>query len=116
MRNGLFNAGFVGASKKGLPALKWWSGACHYKIDRQPELGIFVDQKYLDILPVEYPDIEILQHRGCNIACWNMDTNKRTICNGKLLINDKYEAVFIHFTHETIQQILNGNDYQLRPG
>ncbi len=115
MRNGLFNAGFVGANRKGIPAIKWWAEACHYKIDRQAELGIFVDQKYLDILPVEYPNTQILQHRGLNIACWNMDSNKRTIVNGQLLINKKYEVVFIHFTKDTIKHILNGNDYQLRP-
>ena len=115
MRNGLFNAGLVGASKKGLPAMKWWAEACHFKIDRQPELGIFVDQKYLDILPVEYPDTEILQHRGCNIACWNMNSNKRVMINGKLLINKEFEPVFLHLTKDTIRHILNGNDYLLRP-
>jgi hypothetical protein len=115
MRNGLFNAGFVGVSKEGAPAMNWWAGACHYKIDKQPELGIYVDQKYLDILPIEFPETMILQNRGCNIACWNMDSNKRDIINGKLFINKKFEAVFIHFTKETILNIINGNDFQLRP-
>lgn len=115
MRNGLFNAGFIGVSKKGIPAMNWWAGACHYKIDKQPELGIYVDQKYLDILPVEFPETMILQNRGCNIACWNMDTNQRSVINGKLFINKKFEGVFIHFTKETILNVINDNDYKLRP-
>lgn len=113
MRNGLFNAGFVGANRDGLPAMQWWAEACHFSMARQEELGIFSDQKHLDILPVEFPVTEILQHRGCNLACWNTTSNKRALVNGKLLINGKYEGVFIHFTPDTIKHILNGNDYQL---
>lgn len=115
MRNGLYNAGFVGASKKGINALKWWTEACHYNIDRRTDLGIYVDQKYLDILPVEYPGVEIIRHRGCNIASWNMNSNKRGIVDGKLLINNEFEPVFIHFTKDTIRHILNLNDFHLRP-
>lgn len=115
MRNGLFNAGFVGVSQKGIPAMQWWAEACHFKIDRQKELGIFVDQKYLDILPIEFPETVILQHRGCNIACWNMNSNKRTLVNGKLLINNMYDPIFLHLTKDTIRHILNGNDYKLKP-
>ena len=115
LRNGLFNAGFVGACKKGIDALKWWAEACHMNIAKREELGIYVDQKYLDVLPVEFPGVEIVRHRGCNIACWNMNSNKRSMVDGKLLINNQFEPVFIHSTKDTIRHILNLNDYQLRP-
>ncbi len=115
LRNGLYNAGLVGSSAKGLPAIKWWAEACHYKIDKQPDLGVYVDQKYLDILPVEYEQTCILKHRGCNLASWNMNSNKRTLVNGKLLINQEFDPVFIHFTADTIRHIQNGNDYLLQP-
>ena len=115
MRNGMFNAGFIGAAKNGIPAMKWWAGMCHYKMDRQVELGIYDDQKYLDLLPVEFPGSGILRHQGCNLASWNIDTCKREIINGKLMINKIYEPVFIHFAKDTITNILNRNDELLKP-
>jgi hypothetical protein len=115
MRNGMFNAGFVAASRKGLPALNWWAGVCHYKMDRQPELGVYDDQKYLDVLPVEFEGVRILRHKGCNLASWNIDTCKRELVNGRLLINREFEPVFIHFAKDTISNILNRNDVLLQP-
>ncbi|MEO7923154.1 MAG: hypothetical protein ABIR30_05705 [Chitinophagaceae bacterium] len=115
LRNGLFNAGFVGASLAGLPAIQWWAGMCHYKMERRQDLGIYDDQKYLDILPVQFENVHILKHQGCNIASWNIHSCKREMIDGNLLINKKYEPVFIHFAKETIANILNRNDALLRP-
>lgn len=114
-RGGIFNAGFVAANQKGLPAIEWWAEACHFRVDKQPEIGIYVDQKYLDLLPIEYENVEIIRHKGCNLASWNMDSCKRTMTNGKLLINKRFEPVFIHFTKETIENIINANDNLLQP-
>lgn len=115
MRNGLFNAGFVAASQKGLPAINWWAGMCHYKMERRQDLGIYDDQKYLDILPVQFDDVHILKHKGYNLASWNIKTCKREMVNGRLLINKQFEPVFIHFAKDTIVNILNRNDELLRP-
>lgn len=115
LRNGLYNAGFVAASQKGLPAIHWWAGMCHYKMERNPELGIYDDQKYLDILPAQFDDVHILKHQGCNLASWNIQTCKREMLDGRLLINKQFEPVFIHFAKDTIVNILNRNDVLLRP-
>lgn len=115
MRNGLFNAGFIGASTKGLAALQWWAEVCHYKIEKAPELGLYDDQKYLDLLPVEFENVTIIKHRGCNLAYWNLDTNIRELKNGKLQIRGNFNPVFIHFAQGTIENIRNGNDILLKP-
>ena len=115
MKNGMFNAGFIGASKNGLEAMEWWADMCHFKTEKLPALGIYDDQKYLDLLPVEFENVRIIRHRGCNLAAWNLDTNKRGVKNGQLVINDEFPPVFIHFAKGTIENILNGNDDLLRP-
>lgn len=115
LRNGLFNAGFVAANSKGLPAIDWWAGMCHYKMEKRQDLGIYDDQKYLDMLPVQFELVHILRHQGCNLASWNIKACKRELVNGKLLINGKFEPVFIHFAHDTIDNILNRNDQLLKP-
>ncbi len=114
-KHGLFNAGFIGASKNGLDAIKWWAEVCHYKMDKDPENGFFDDQRYLDAMPVLFPNTKILQHKGCNLSFWNMAVCKREIVNGQLLINRQYKPVFIHFTKDTIINIKNRNDYLLNP-
>ena len=115
LSGGLYNAGFVGANKKGAEAINWWAAMCHYKMDRQKELGIYDDQKYLDILPVQFSGVKVLKHQGCNLASWNIDTCKREMINGRLLINEQFEPIFIHFARETIANIINRNDKLLQP-
>lgn len=115
LRGGLFNAGFVGASIEGKAAMEWWAGLCHYRTEKVPELGLNDDQKYLDLLPVEFEHVSIVRHRGCNLASWNMDTNTRELRNGKLLIRGLFDPVFIHFTQDTRYHINNGNDELLKP-
>ena len=115
LRGGLFNAGFIGANKKGKEAIDWWAGMCHYKMEINFTSGLYDDQKYLIILPVHFPDVKILKHQGCNLASWNVQTCKREIINGKLLVNKHFEPIFIHFNRETIVNILNRNDKLLHP-
>ena len=115
LRGGLYNAGFIGVNKKGIETINWWAAMCHYKMGRHQELGVYDDQKYLDILPVQFSAVKVVKHQGCNLASWNIDTCKREIVDGKLLINQQFEPVFIHFAKETIANILNRNDKLLYP-
>jgi hypothetical protein len=115
MKGGLFNAGFIASSQKALPAMQWWAGMCHYKMDKREDLGVYDDQKYLDLLPAQFEGVHILKHQGMNLASWNIQTCKRELVDGRLLINKKYEPVFIHFAKDTIINILNLNDVLLKP-
>jgi len=107
---GMFNAGFAGVSKKGIEAMKWWANVCEYKVEINFEKGLFVDQKFLDALPILFDDVSFVKHRGCNIAFWNQHECKRTLVNGQLLINEFYPIIFIHFTNKYIPELLVGND------
>jgi hypothetical protein len=115
LQGGLYNAGFIGANIKGTEAINWWAEMCHYKTENKPELGLFVDQKYLDILPVKFPDVKVIKHQGCNLASWNIETCRREMKDGKLSINQQFDPIFIHFNRETIANILKGNDKWLKP-
>jgi hypothetical protein len=112
---GIFNAGFVGASREGLPALRWWSRACHYKMGALPLQGIYDDQRYLDVLPVKFENVHIIRHWGCNVATWNLRECGRIPVNGQVLINGTYPIIFIHMNRMLITEILKGHDVLLRP-
>jgi hypothetical protein len=114
-RDGMFNAGFVGSGKRGLEALRWWHKACLYRCEFDFENGLYVDQKYLDALPLYFKDVKSVRHFGCNIAQWNADYLTREIKNGEVLIYGKWPIVFIHFSPVTIQNIQYGNDLMLQP-
>lgn len=108
--DGVYNAGFVGFTKKGLPALAFWARACAYKCEKNFKKGRFDDQKYLDLVPAAFDDVGILNHRGCNVAFWNKTENKRQMVNGKVTVNGQWPVIFVHFTRKMIEEIERGKE------
>jgi lipopolysaccharide biosynthesis glycosyltransferase len=96
-RVGLYNAGFIAASKRSIAALHWWANCCLYNIKKSFWRGLFDDQKYLDLLPVLFDEVKIVKHPGCNLAGWN-DHEQPS------------EVVFIHFANYTLQKFLEPNN------
>lgn len=114
--SGIYNAGFIGVSKAGVRAMDWWAGVCAHTCIKDPGRGFFVDQTHLNLLPVYFDQVEVVKHRGCNVANWNMLECERIVQeDGSVLINGKYPIVFIHFTGSTVRGILKGNDRNLLP-
>jgi hypothetical protein len=112
-RIGLYNAGFVGANKSAVKTLQWWADCCLYRCEKNLFRGMFDDQKYLDIIPIIEETACILRHKGCNVAGWNTEICKREIVNHRVLIDGKYDIVFIHFNENTIREIVDGSDFIL---
>lgn len=114
--DGLYNAGFVAVSRDAKRSLEWWTKACLYRTAIDRAKGFFVDQRYLDMILIIDEKAAILRHQGCNIGSWNLESYRRVRQADKsVLINNNYPIVFIHFNHETIRQIQNGNDPLLEP-
>ena len=114
--SGLYNAGFLGANSKALSSLAWWAEACIFHMAHEPQYGFLDDQRYLDLIPVLEPTAGILEHEGCNLGSWNLETCRRSFGrDGRVIINQKYDVVFVHFNGETIHHINNGNDALLQP-
>lgn len=99
MTDGLYNAGFLGATSRGLSTLYWWAKMCLHSCCIDYQRGLFVDQAYLNVFPLRNPDSKIINHRGCNVASWNRIENVRSLSSdGKLYLNEVYPLVFIHFS------------------
>lgn len=110
---GLYNAGFVGASNKGLPALTWWANCCLYNMKQVAWRGLYDDQKYLDLMPILFDEVAIIKHKGCNISGWNLENNKRVQKRNEVIIAPDYEIIFIHFTPLFFRNIAQGKDQLL---
>jgi ubiquinone/menaquinone biosynthesis C-methylase UbiE len=114
--SGLYNAGFVAASRQGIPAMEWWASVCEYQCIKDTKRGLFADQAYLNLLPIYFDGVKILRHRGCNVANWNQIESRRTLpSDGRIKIDNKWDIVFIHFTLSTINGIRSGDDGLLLP-
>lgn len=97
--DGFFNAGFIGANKLGKPAIGWWAEMNYWQCAKSYNHGLYVDQKYLDILALEFCNItRICNHPGCNLAVWNTQTITRSFKDNKWKINDLYDPIFFHFS------------------
>jgi hypothetical protein len=98
-RVGLFNAGFIGANKSAIPMLDWWKDCCIYNIKKSYWRGLYDDQKYLDLVPVLFDNVEIVKDTGCNLAGWNYKNRL-----SKLGEADLSSITFVHFAELTIKE------------
>lgn len=98
--DGLYNAGFLGATIKGLDTLRWWAKMCLNACEINRTKGLHDDQGYLNHFPIKNPDTRVISHRGCNVAEWNRFENVRGLNEQReVVINGTYPLIFIHFSN-----------------
>ncbi|MEW6416520.1 MAG: glycosyltransferase [Nitrospirota bacterium] len=96
---GTYNLGFIGLShyEKVKDFLGWWKKRLYKYCFSAPEKGLFVDQKWIDLLPGMLEDVYILRHPGYNIAYWNLHERKVTYTDEEFLVNN-HPVYFFHFS------------------
>ncbi|RKS99659.1 hypothetical protein [Flavobacterium sp. 123] len=104
-RVGLYNAGFIGVNSKAIPFLNWWANCCLYNIKKTYWRGLFDDQKYLDLVPVLFDDVEIIKHRGCNLAGWNYTNYPHELAKNNI------NLIFIHFAELSLIEFSKPENY-----
>ena len=74
-RTGVFNSGFIGmAGDIGIQAAGWLVHKTRYYCLLEPEESIFVDQKWLDLVPALFGGVCVLREPGYNLAYWNIES------------------------------------------
>lgn len=99
LRGGIFNAGFVGVrqTNQARSFLSWWSDHVSKHGRNDPDNGMCGDQRWLDLVPVLYPETRVSRHPGMNVGYWNIHERliegsiKQPFCNGQGLL-------FLHFS------------------
>jgi glycosyltransferase involved in cell wall biosynthesis/2-polyprenyl-3-methyl-5-hydroxy-6-metoxy-1,4-benzoquinol methylase len=73
LRAGAYNLGFIALSRSGRwkDFLQWWQHKVYSGCVVEPENGLFVDQRWIDLAPGLFPGICILNDPGYNVAYWN---------------------------------------------
>lgn len=95
---GKYNVGWISFKRDdyGLVCLKWWRNRCNEWCYKKLEDGKFADQKYLDDWPTRFKNVKVIQHKGANLASWNIENYQVSLINSKVLI-DEQELIFFHF-------------------
>lgn len=109
--HGLYNGGFFLVTRKGKRILNWWTEMCNHECTASSPTT-YVDQRYLDVVPLYFPDVQTIMHKGCNVAAWNHQYLPRTAQNGTVLVADN-PIIFIHYSPITIATIKSGIDHYL---
>lgn len=112
---GLYNGGFIGVNRDACEIMQWWAELCLFVCKKDAKLGQFVDQTHLNLFPIYYNKVEVLRHKGCNVANWNQIECRRIEKNGEVLIEGEYPIVFIHFTATAFRGIYFESDGLLKP-
>lgn len=99
-RFGSFNLGFIGVRDTPTTRAfcKWWESKLAVCGFYEPQSGMAVDQKWIDLAFVYFEDFYIMRHLGCNVAFWNLHERKISVADNKFWINQSTELIFIHFS------------------
>jgi len=98
--HGVFNLGFLAVKNdaSGRRFADWWKERLLQFCYDEKSLGLFTDQKWIDLAPAYFDFVKVLRHPGYNIATWNIENRIFSRDeNGKLLVNEQ-EVRFIHFS------------------
>jgi hypothetical protein len=76
--------------------LRWWRDRCNEWCGDRPSDGRFADQKYLDDWPSRFKNVAVLQHKGADLAYWNIQNYVISVNDGAVYI-DGQPLIFFHF-------------------
>ena len=74
LRTGAYNLGFIGLRRSPgtEEVVRWWARRMERFCVVDLAGGLFVDQKWMDLLPGLLEGVRVLRHPGYNVAYWNI--------------------------------------------
>ena len=75
LQSGAYNLGFLGLSQHPelYRFLQWWQKKLLKYCTIEVEKGLFVDQRWMDLVPGLFSSVHIHRDPGCNVAYWNLN-------------------------------------------
>lgn len=74
LQSGVYNVGLLGVTKTETTRtfLEWWQDRLYQHCLHDIAQGMHFEQRWLDLVPAFFEDIEILRDPGLNVAHWNL--------------------------------------------
>jgi hypothetical protein len=97
---GLYNLGFIAVKRSDETEkfLKWWMTKLKKQCLIDLKNGLFVDQLWINFVPLYFEKVYILKHLGYNVAYWNLHERQITKHEDVYFVNQLYPLVFYHFS------------------
>jgi glycosyltransferase involved in cell wall biosynthesis len=99
LRSGSYNLGFLALNRNATAALflKWWQDKLYEHCVVDLPRGLFVDQRWMDLVPGMFPGVVIDRSPGNNVAYWNVGQREVSkTSEGYLVGGDRLR--FFHFS------------------
>lgn len=100
LRSGVFNAGFFGLRRTAETEefLVWWKKRLEIFCYNDTKKGLFVDQLWLNLVPLLFKSVNVFSDVGYNVAYWNLDERDISLVNENFIVNNNSPLVFFHFS------------------
>lgn len=99
LKTGTYNLGFIALSRQPttFPFLDWWQSRLYTGCQANFARGLFVDQRWIDLVPGYFAGVHISRDAGYNVAYWNLHERAVTLSDGQARVNDG-PCYFFHFS------------------
>jgi hypothetical protein len=116
MNTGTFNLGFIALrrSDEARRMVRWWMEKLRDECRIDLCHGLFVDQKWINLVPHFFRNVGIEKHPGYNVAYWNLHERHLANVEGTWLVNERYPLQFFHFSGYGLKQPDSISKYQTR--
>jgi glycosyltransferase involved in cell wall biosynthesis len=100
MQAGIYNLGFLGVSAQDETdrLLRWWSRRLQHQCINDQARGLFVDQKFMDLIPAFAAKAVILRDATMNVAYWNLSQRHLMLGEAGTWLVDGAPLGFFHFS------------------
>jgi len=114
LQAGTYNLGFLGLrnSIETRRLLHWWCGKLYHHCLVSIENNLFVDQRWMDLVPALFQGVHILREPGYNVAYWNLH-ERAVSCSDPVMVNGK-SLYFFHFSGFDPEKLWVVSKYQDR--
>ena len=109
---GIYNVGWVSfrRDEQGMACLSKWREQCLDWCYVRCEADRFADQKYLDRWPADFSNVVVIQHKGANLAPWNVANHHLQHTESGVCVENE-PLIFFHFHY--LKQV---NKWVYNPG
>jgi hypothetical protein len=100
LRFGSLNLGFFAVRRDDSThkLLDWWHERCRLDCFYEPQLGLGVDQKWMDLALSYFDGLALLKSPGLNVAFWNLHERQLSRSDAGWTVNGTAPLEFVHFS------------------
>ena len=106
LATGTYNGGFfsIRVTENSCRFIDWWCERmrhyCFYSLDQ----GLFVDQKWMNLVPVFFEKVFIIKSAGYNVSYWNLHERSISFNDNQYWVNKDDKLRFFHFSSINLKQ------------